>query len=70
MALGFPVVTLVPFEPDAFAEPLVAFPVEEASSLSSLLVDVGLSDDCGASVVLGTSEEAWSESSVLRQYAT
>jgi hypothetical protein len=60
VALGFPVVTLEPWEPDAFAEPL-ARPVDEALSLSLLslsFVGVGLFDDSGAGVLRGACDEA------------
>jgi hypothetical protein len=65
--LGLPVVTLVPCEPDAFAEPLVALSeaVEEALSLLSSFLEVavgwseelGWSDDLGGAVLRGACED-------------
>jgi hypothetical protein len=60
-------VTLVPWEPDAFAEPLaLSEAVEEALSLLSSFLevavgwseDLGWSDDLGGAVLRGACEDA------------
>jgi hypothetical protein len=61
--LGFPVVTRVPWEPEARADPLAWFVEEALSLLSSFEVGVAWFDDRAAAVLRATcddcSESEW-----------
>jgi len=54
--LGFPVTTLVPWEPDAFAEPVALSVCEALSLFSSFCVAVGLSVARGAELCAACDE--------------
>lgn len=57
--LGFPVVTRVPWEPEARAEPLAWFVEEALSLLSSFEVGVAWSDDRTAAVLRAACDDCW-----------